>query len=98
VDTPTIRDALALLAAADLVFTPDTSIGHGASAFRKPAVVMFLDGKPPLWGLYGAPGVNLASPDQSLASLELEPVLAALDELLAEHSGRRGVAAMQLVQ
>ncbi|HEY8514812.1 MAG TPA: glycosyltransferase family 9 protein [Candidatus Binatia bacterium] len=85
VATPGIRDALALLAAADLVFTPDTSIGHGASAFGKPAVVMFLDGKPPLWGLYGAPGWSLASPDQSLASLPLEPVLEALDALLERY-------------
>lgn len=83
VATPTIRDALALVARADLVFTPDTSIGHAASAFGKPGVVLFLDGKPPLWGLYGVPGASLASPDQSLASLPLEPVLAALADLVA---------------
>lgn len=85
IETPSIRDALGLVATADLVFTPDTSIGHAASAFGKPAVVMFLDGKPPLWGLYRAPGSNVASPDQSLASLPVEPVLAALDELLLTH-------------
>jgi len=83
VATPTIRDALALVATADLVFTPDTSIAHAASAFGKPGVALFLDGKPPLWRLYDVPGASLASPDQTLASLRLEPVLAALEDLLS---------------
>ena len=34
VKTPSIRDAFALVATADFVFTPDTSIAHAASAFR----------------------------------------------------------------
>jgi hypothetical protein len=34
------------------------------------------------WGLYHSPGYELASPDLTLASLPLEPVLHALDELL----------------
>src|SRR6185312_6032036 len=38
--TPDLRDALALVATSDLVFTPDTSISHAASAFNKPAVVL----------------------------------------------------------
>jgi ADP-heptose:LPS heptosyltransferase len=80
--TPGIRNALALVATADLVFTPDTSIGHAASAFRKPAVVMHIRGTLPRWGLYGTRGHSLSSPDTSLASLPLEPVLAALDDLL----------------
>jgi ADP-heptose:LPS heptosyltransferase len=83
VETPSVRSAFALLAQADHVFTPDTSIAHAASAFGKPAVVMYLADKAALWGLYGAPGENLESPDQSLASLPLEPVLDAVDALLA---------------
>lgn len=38
--TPELRDALALVATTDHVFTPDTSISHVASAFRKPVVVL----------------------------------------------------------
>jgi ADP-heptose:LPS heptosyltransferase len=82
VATPSIRHALALVATSHLVFTPDTSIAHAASAFGKPGVALFLDGKPPLWRLYGVPGASLASPDQTLASLPLGPVLEALSALL----------------
>ncbi|MBA3558176.1 MAG: glycosyltransferase family 9 protein [Gemmatimonadaceae bacterium] len=35
-----LRGALAMVATADLILTPDTSIAHAASAFRRPAVVM----------------------------------------------------------
>jgi ADP-heptose:LPS heptosyltransferase len=40
IETPQLRDALALVATCDHVFTPDTSISHVASAFNKPAVVL----------------------------------------------------------
>ena len=36
VNTPSLTDAFALVATADFVFTPDTAIGHAASAFRRP--------------------------------------------------------------
>lgn len=35
-----LRAVLAMVATADLILTPDTSIAHAASAFRRPAVVM----------------------------------------------------------
>ena len=38
--TPNLRDALALVGSSTLVFTPDTSISHAASAFDKPAVIL----------------------------------------------------------
>lgn len=84
VRTSALRDALALVATADLVFTPDTSIAHAASAFRRPAVAMYSRGFEGRWGLYGAPGHTLASPALAVASLPLEPVLAALDDVLAQ--------------
>jgi ADP-heptose:LPS heptosyltransferase len=91
--TPGIRNALALVATADLIFTPDTSIGHAASAFRKPAVVMHIRGTLPRWGLFGTRGHSLSSPDKTLASLPLEPVLAALDDLLrTADASRSGTA------
>ena len=84
VPTGSLRDALALVATSDFVFTPDTSIGHAASAFRKPAVIMFIARMAPIWGPYGIPGRALSSPDKTLAPLPLEQVLTAIDELLDE--------------
>jgi ADP-heptose:LPS heptosyltransferase len=80
--TPKLRSALALVATADLVVTPDTSIAHAASACRKPAVILFEKGKEVLWGRYRVPGRNVVSDDKSLATLPLEPVIDAVDELL----------------
>jgi ADP-heptose:LPS heptosyltransferase len=82
VATPSVRDALALVATADMVFTPDTSIGHAASAFGTPAVVMHIRGTAERWGLYGTRGHHVSSVDKTLASIPLEAVLAALDDLL----------------
>jgi ADP-heptose:LPS heptosyltransferase len=80
--TPGIRSALALVATADFVFTPDTSIVHAASAFGKPAVVMFPRRTNELYGLYRTPGHQVVSTDGTLASLRVEPVVAALTTLL----------------
>jgi len=82
VQTPHLRDAIALVATATFVLTPDTSVAHMASALAKPAVVMYLEGTSTLWGLYGAPGINLESPGPSLSSLPLETVLSAVDRVL----------------
>ena len=81
--TPALREALALVATADLVFTPDTSIAHAASAFRRPAVAMFIPRNLARWHLYGTAGRSLVSTENQLESLPLEPVLEALDEMLA---------------
>lgn len=85
VSTPSLRDALALVATADFLFTPDTGVAHAASAFERPAVVMHIHGTARQWGLYQSPGRELSSPDGTLASLELPPALAALDALLTDH-------------
>jgi ADP-heptose:LPS heptosyltransferase len=81
--TPRLRDAFALVAAADLVFSPDTSIVHAASAFGKPAVVLHTRGLAEYYGPYRTGGISVSSPDRTLAALPLEPALAALDELLS---------------
>jgi len=88
--TAGIRDALALVATADLVFTPDTSIAHAASAFGKPAVAMYVPGTTERWGLYGTWGRSLESPDGTLESLSVEAVLPALDELARHWNETRG--------
>jgi ADP-heptose:LPS heptosyltransferase len=88
VRTGSLREALALVATSDFVFTPDTSIGHAASAFRTPAVIMFITRMAPIWGPYRMPGRALSSADKTLASLPLEPVLSALNALLDETASR----------
>lgn len=82
--TPTLRDALGLVATADMVFTPDTGLAHAASAFDRPAVVMYIHGTVAQWGPYRSDGYSLSSPDGSLMSLDLAPVLNALDRLLVD--------------
>jgi len=80
--TPRIRDALALVAMADLVLTPDTSITHAASALNKPALVMLPRGKDGHWGPYRTTGRAITSPGRWLDTLPVAPVFAALDEML----------------
>lgn len=80
--TARLREALALVETADIVFTPDTSIGHAASACGKPAVILFEHGNERLWGGYRIGGRNVVSDDMTLATLPLEPVIEAVDELI----------------
>jgi ADP-heptose:LPS heptosyltransferase len=94
--TPGIRDAFALVATADLVVTPDTSITHAASAFRTPAVVMFVKGKAERWGLYDTPGANVEHDEGTLATLPARRVLTALDELLDRPLERRDIGSAPL--
>ncbi len=82
VDTPHLRDALALVGTADVVFTPDTSIAHAASALRKPAVVMLVAGSSP-FAPYAAAGRALYSEGPTLESLPLASVISAVDEVVA---------------
>ncbi len=82
VATAGVREAFALVAVADFVFTPDTSIAHAASAFEKPAVAMYLPGNAERWGLYHARGRNLESSGPTLDSLGVDAVTSAIDEVL----------------
>ena len=86
VPTPSIREALALVATADFVFTPDTSIAHAVSALQRPSVAIYGKGSRARWGLYGAPGesVEHTSPDRSLVELPVERVLPAIDRVWDE--------------
>jgi ADP-heptose:LPS heptosyltransferase len=77
----TLRQALALVATADAVLTPDTSIAHMAAALRIPSVVMILR-RVRQFVPYRGTGEVLFAPGDSLESLSEEPVLAALDRVL----------------
>jgi heptosyltransferase-1 len=86
VATPRLMDAFALVATADFVFTPDTSIAHAASAFGPKTVVMHRVGEPRRWGLYPGVGEDVENTEPTLLTLEVPTVLAAIDRVLA----RRG--------
>lgn len=84
--TPRLADVFALVATADFVFTPDTSIAHAASAFGPMTVVMHRVTEPARWGLYPGVGEDIEHEEPTLLSLEVPRVLAAIDRVLA----RRG--------
>ena len=85
---PGLRDAFALVESADLVFTPDTSIAHAASAFAKPSVVMMIGGSG-IFEPFETPGRFVYSPGATLESLEAGPVISALETVLREVSTTR---------
>jgi ADP-heptose:LPS heptosyltransferase len=79
VRTATIREAIALVATADFVFTPDTSIAHAASAMRRPAVAIYGRGSKSPWALYGTRGESVEHTESDLSGLEVDRVLKAID-------------------
>lgn len=82
VQTPVLRDAFALVGTSDLVFTPDTSISHAASAFRKPSLVLLKREHRP-FAPYNTPGEIVAWNEEEIRQLPHERVSAALDRLIA---------------
>ena len=90
VRTPTIRDAFALVATADFVFTPDTSIAHAAAAFRVPCVAMYIRGTTERWGLYDSPGESVEHPAATLDELSVETMLDAVDTVMGRELRKAG--------
>jgi ADP-heptose:LPS heptosyltransferase len=86
--TPQLRDALALVGTSDMVFTPDTSISHAASAFRKPAVVLLKREHYP-YAPYNIPGENIFWDGDQIASLPVEEVGDAVERLVRQYSKTR---------
>jgi ADP-heptose:LPS heptosyltransferase len=80
--TPSMRDMMAVVAKSDIVFTADTSVTHVASAYDKPAVVMFPRGRGALYGPYGTAGRVVSTPAPTLQSLAVPPVLAVLEDVI----------------
>jgi ADP-heptose:LPS heptosyltransferase len=85
-ETPKLRDAFALVGTADMVFTPDTSISHAASAFRKPSLVLLKREHRP-YAPYNTPGEVLAWNEEEIQQLPHERVAKALAKLLADFGG-----------
>ncbi|MFL5632885.1 MAG: glycosyltransferase family 9 protein [Gemmatimonadaceae bacterium] len=86
VKTPTLRDALALVGTSDLVFTPDTSISHAASAFRKPSLVLLKREHRP-YAPWNTPGEIIAWNEAEIHQLPYERVSVALHKLIADFGG-----------
>jgi ADP-heptose:LPS heptosyltransferase len=75
---------MALVATADLVITPDTSVAHIASAFARPCVAMYIRGTTTRWGLLSPASRSLEHPAATLDDLAVAPVLDALDAVWCE--------------
>ncbi|HJV35450.1 glycosyltransferase family 9 protein [Geomonas sp.] len=88
-DTPGVRQALAMVATADFVFTPDTSILHAASAFRIPTVTLLTRDHLVRWGLYKTAGEMVASRGNTLDIVPLEKALEAIDRMVPVLSSSR---------
>ena len=86
VATPQLRDAFALVGTADVVFTPDTSISHAASAFRKPALVLLKREHKP-YAPYNTPGELVLWGEDEIQKLPHERVSAALGRVLTQFGG-----------
>jgi ADP-heptose:LPS heptosyltransferase len=86
VETPTLREAFALVGTADMVFTPDTSISHAASAFRKPSLVLLKREHKP-YAPWNTPGEIIAWHEDEIHQLPHERVAEALERLLAAFGG-----------
>ncbi len=84
VPTPRLREALALVGTSGMVFTPDTSISHAASAFRKPAVVLLKREHHP-YAPYRIPGENIFWDGNEITSLPVVIVSAAVEKLISEN-------------
>jgi ADP-heptose:LPS heptosyltransferase len=73
-----IRHAMAIVACADVVFTPDTSIAHAANAFDKPQVVLHPRGFAGLWGPYQSEGRALESATDDVSGISADDAARAL--------------------
>lgn len=82
-----IRHAMAIVACADVVFTPDTSIAHAATAFEKPQVVLHPRGFARLWGPYQSEGRALESATDDVRGISADDAARALVTMIREIRG-----------
>ncbi|MEP6475095.1 MAG: glycosyltransferase family 9 protein [Gemmatimonadota bacterium] len=84
----------ALLHECDLLVTPDTSVSHLAAAWKKPAVVLFIQSasnSTTLWAPFHSPHRALWHAER-VAGIPVAAVAAALDELLGAYALRKPAA------
>lgn len=87
VPTLRLRDALTLVGTSDMVFTPDTSISHAASAFRKPAVVLLKRDHHP-YAPYNIPGEIVFWDGNSIHPLPVDVVSGAVERLVDKYGSK----------
>jgi ADP-heptose:LPS heptosyltransferase len=87
VETPSLRDAFSIVRTADYVLTPDTSISHVASAFRKPSVVL-LKKDHAQYGPYRTPGTIVYWKGETMEELGEGPVIDAVLKLVQSPVGQ----------
>lgn len=80
-DTPSVREAFSLVAAADAVLTPDTSITHAAVAFEIPVTVFILTSSS-AYVPWRVPHRLVWVHERTFADLPAAPVIEAVDDLL----------------
>jgi ADP-heptose:LPS heptosyltransferase len=90
--TPNLRDALAMVGSSSLVFTPDTSISHAASAFDKPAVIL-LKADCQAYAPWKNKGDLVLWDGETIDSLPTSAVVGSLLRLRAEFGNYRSGAA-----
>ena len=83
-----IRDAMAIVARSDIVFTPDTSISHACSAFDKPAVVLHPAGNARIWGPYETDGRAVESLTNEVTGITAEEAARSLLSRFASLSAK----------
>jgi ADP-heptose:LPS heptosyltransferase len=83
-----IRDAMAIVAHADVVFTPDTSISHACSAFDKPVVALHPRGFAAIWGPYETEGRAVESATDSVADITADEAARVVLSQLARFASR----------
>lgn len=81
-ETASVRHAFAVVAGADAVFTPDTSITHAAVAFEIPVAVFILTASA-AYVPWRVPHRLVWVHERTFADLPSEPVIEALDDLLS---------------
>jgi ADP-heptose:LPS heptosyltransferase len=81
---PRLRELFALVAASDLVVTPDTGVTHIASAFARPTLALLRRrAEYEMWAPYHTPSVSVFGPTEtSLADLPPSAVVDVLDEVV----------------
>ncbi|MDB4899712.1 MAG: hypothetical protein JWN53_1520 [Gemmatimonadetes bacterium] len=76
-----LREAFAVLAASDVVLTPDTSVAHAAAGFQRPSVVMISE-RQLQFAPWRAPGRLVVTPNTRLDAIHEDEVLDAVRRLL----------------
>jgi ADP-heptose:LPS heptosyltransferase len=84
------RVVIELAGRVNLVFTPDTSLLHAASAYGVPVVVFFVAEKVISWAPWKIPSAVVSAPEgQPVAAIPVEEMAAAFDRIMPQLSSQQ---------